>query len=177
MFSNNFRKDFKFHRVGGASADSGANKSVLTRGFTPPFKKSLPASHLASSCTPQSGPTSATSLTTCDVGSRSQSDQTTRTKPFTQCMASSRLSLPRGTEVPQERFLRTSSVPPRGKETPSKPHSLANPPDDGQCAVISGRGMQKSSPPVAFVAPVVSKPTTSRSVTQSRDCTVHICKG
>ena len=173
VFSNNFRRDFKFHRVGVASADSGVNKSVLTRGFTPPFKK--PHLALASSCTPQSGLTSTTSLTTCNVRSGSLSDQTTRTKPFTQGVPSSRLSLPQGTKVPQERSLHTGSVLPRREETPSKPHSLTNSLDDGQYSTTNGRGMQKSSPPVAFVAPVISKPTMSRSVTQPGDCYYTPC--
>ena len=154
-----FRKDFKFHKVGGtSSADSGVNKPVM-RGFTPPFKQPLPTSNLASSYRPQSGLTPATSLTTCSIGSRSLSDQTVRSKSFT---SSSRLSLPHGTKSPQEPPLHASCVPPRREKTPSKPCSLTNSLDGGQQRVTSGGSVQKSNPPVAFVAPVVSKPTITR---------------
>ena len=142
------------------------------RGFTPPFKKPPPASNLSSSCTSQSGLMSATSLTTCGVGSRSSSlsDQTMRSKPFTHCMSSSRLSLPHSTKPPQEPSLQTSSLPPSREEAPTMPRSLTSSMDDGQHTVTSGSSVQKSSPPVAFVAPVVSKPTMTRSVIQGLLC-------
>lgn len=129
------------------------------KGFTPPFKKPPAASDVASSCTPQSGMTFTTNLTT---GSRSLSDQTVRSKQFT---SSSRLSLPHGTKA-QSQAPSSQSVPWSREEAPTEPrigHSWASSLDDSKHTVTSGSSMQKSSPPVAFVAPVVSKPTISRS--------------
>ena len=131
------------------------------RGFTPPIKQP-PASTVASSCTPQSGLTSATSLTTHSVGSRSLSDQTIRSRPFT----SSHLSLPHG-GPPQGSSLRASCVLPSSRETltePSGAPSLAYSRDDPKHTVTGGTAVQKSSPPIAFVAPVVSNPAMARSV-------------
>ena len=156
MYLLNFRKDFNFHRVGGSS---GVNKPIM-RGITPLFKKPLPR---VDSCTPQSGLTSVTRPTTRGVEFRSLSDQTMRSKPF---MSSSRLSLPHSAKPPQEPSVQGNSVSPGREAMPFKPCSLTNSMDDAQHMVTSGGSVQKSSPPVAFVAPVVSKPTITRSVTK-----------
>lgn len=140
------------------------------RGFTPPFKKPSTASSVASSCTPQSGLTSTCTtnlLTTCGMGSRSLSDQTVRNKPFT---SSSRLSLPHGTKPhqPQGPSLQASqSIPSNREEALTDPrvdHSWASSLDDVKHTVTGSSSVQKSSPPVAFVAPVMSKPAVTRSV-------------
>ena len=149
------RKSFKFHRVvGGDGFDSDVAKPV-SRGFTPPFKQPPSTSNIV----PKSGLTPASGLT-CSLTSKSLSDQTVRSRPFT----SSRLSLPQGSRAGQA--TNTAEAPPIHRVTAAT-LSLGRGPTgvslENDKSVVSGSKMHKSSPPIAFVSPVVSNTAIHRS--------------
>lgn len=147
--------------AGGDSFDS----QVTKRGFTPPFKQSS-SSDCTGSVMPNSGLTPASTLS-CGLASKSFSDQTVKSRPFT----SSRLSLPL-----DARPLRPIHKVPPSRITPIVTDGATTADSHGNVnASISRTTMiQKSNPSISFAAPVVSVPATLRSVAKQRLCCVWL---
>ena len=163
IFTCIYRKAFTFHKVGEGPLESGQAKPVR---FTPPFKST---SNGSSSSTPKPSVTGGTSFSDT---SRSLSDQTVRSRALT----SSRLSLPQSVRPQQpSSFQAATNQHSRAVRSQADGLTPANPlerDDDSwesdEAFKPFGHSVQKSSPPIAFVAPVVSNSTLTRSVRWQR---------
>ena len=146
------RKTFKFRKVGDSSLDSGLAKPA-TRGFTPPFKSTTIGT--SGSYTPRPGLTPV-SGSQSSAAAKSLSDQTVRSRAFT----SSRLSLPQS--LNQDHPKRAAQSQPEDVATGLSLGHEVEPTGTDKTVKQFGGSVQRSSPPVAFVAPVLSSSSQTR---------------